>query len=282
MIRIRNEIPCIHASTFCKYRQGRTTDENWGEGGKVGLRRCKFVGSPGGIFLRECCNTGLLKWHFQSTQSNLQMIYSNKLNSAIVCQIIVGGGVAPTPRPLPMVRPIGLYSRIDLYVNSCSKNSIMDDEYEGALFIYSLSRAILSFLRLSLSQSHTYRFVLEEEEVENLAQEYLSILPRTLSVLAILLNAGNQPAPPRQRTLLFPEFIDSQFEGRDIYNDLIRRPWLMFSLTGETVESFNQVVQAVGPNILHSSLLILLFRYSKDGWHKRPLCTRCSPCSTSY
>ena len=49
--------------------------------------------------------------------------------------------------------------------------------------------------------------------------------------------------------ILYPEFVGSYFPGRDFYNQLLRCEHLMWSLTDESVESFNQIVRDVTPYV---------------------------------
>ena len=69
--------------------------------------------------------------------------------------------------------------------------------------------------------------------------------------LLVLTATCAQSNLPRARVepILYPEFVGSYFPGRDFYNQLLRCKHLMWSLTGESVESFNQIVRDVTPYV---------------------------------
>ena len=55
---------------------------------------------------------------------------------------------------------------------------------------------------------------------------------------------------PRIQHALFPNFIGSRFTGRDFFDDLQNCEHLFWTLTGESVESFRQIVRDVAPSLL--------------------------------
>ena len=69
-----------------------------------------------------------------------------------------------------------------------------------------------------------------------------------LLVLTATCSLSNLPRA-RIEPILYPEFVGSYFPGKDFYNQLIRCEHLMWSLTGESVESFNQIVRDVTPYV---------------------------------
>ena len=56
---------------------------------------------------------------------------------------------------------------------------------------------------------------------------------------------------PRARLegVLYPDFGGSYFPGRNFYHDLVRCEHLFWTLTGESVQSFDQIVQDCAPRI---------------------------------
>ena len=46
--------------------------------------------------------------------------------------------------------------------------------------------------------------------------------------------------------ILFPDFVGSEFPGRDVFSDLERSEHLFWNLTGESM-SFTRIVEDVGP-----------------------------------
>lgn len=49
--------------------------------------------------------------------------------------------------------------------------------------------------------------------------------------------------------VLFPDAAGSEFPGRDVFSDLERCEHLFWSLTGESVESFAQIIQGIAPEM---------------------------------
>ena len=74
---------------------------------------------------------------------------------------------------------------------------------------------------------------------------------RALYDLLALTATCAQSNLPRARVerILYPDFEGSYFPGRDFYNQLVRCEHLMWSLTGESVESFNQIVRDTTPYV---------------------------------
>ena len=74
----------------------------FGGGGQSWGMKMQVCWGPKGIFLRECCNTGFLKWCFQSIQSDLQMITLKTTQTnwiALSCTKLLGGPGPLTPPP---------------------------------------------------------------------------------------------------------------------------------------------------------------------------------------
>ena len=92
-------------------------------------------------------------------------------------------------------------------------------------FRYSLAHLILQ----NNIDSVLFR-LLEEEEDEELIFSYIVInsMHTTNRLILSVIQLGNQLPPPNQDTLLFPDFIASNFPGRDVYADLLPRSWLFF------------------------------------------------------
>ena len=89
--------------------------------------------------------------------------------------------------------------------------------------------------------------LLEEEEDEELIFSIINSMHTTNRLILSGIQLGNQYPPPKQDTLLFPDFIASNFRGRDVFVDLQPRPWLFYDMTGETVESFQAIVRDLTP-----------------------------------
>jgi hypothetical protein len=69
-------------------------------------------------------------------------------------------------------------------------------------------------------------------------------------LIALTATCGQSNIPrARVERILYPDFIGSYFPGRDLYNELVRCEHLFWNLTGESVESFNQVVRDATPYI---------------------------------
>jgi hypothetical protein len=51
----------------------------------------------------------------------------------------------------------------------------------------------------------------------------------------------------RIHNILSPDFVGSEFPGRDVFIDLERCEHLFWNLTGESVMSFSQIVEDIGP-----------------------------------
>ena len=54
---------------------------------------------------------------------------------------------------------------------------------------------------------------------------------------------------PRPHNVLYPEFVSSDFYGRDVFSDFERCEPLFWNLTGESLESFRRIVIDVGPQM---------------------------------
>ena len=85
--------------------------------------------------------------------------------------------------------------------------------------------------------------------VGNLFQAYYQLI-------ALVATCTHSSLPrPRIQNVLFPEFVSSEFSGRDVFSDLENCEHLFWSLTGESVQSFRQIVRDVGP---------LMFMYTRQ------------------
>ena len=70
-----------------------------------------------------------------------------------------------------------------------------------------------------------------------------------LLVLTATFNCQSNLPRALVEPILYPEFVGSYFPGRDFYNQPVRCEHLIWSLTGESVESFNQIVRNVTPYV---------------------------------
>ena len=68
-----------------------------------------------------------------------------------------------------------------------------------------------------------------------------------LAVAATCAQAGI--ARPRIEGILFPYFVRSQFYDHDFFNELQQWQHLFWNLTGESVESFLQIVRDLSPTV---------------------------------
>ncbi len=69
-----------------------------------------------------------------------------------------------------------------------------------------------------------------------------------LVVLAATCAQTNIPSPRIER-VLFPDFLHSDFHGRDFFNELQCCQHLFWTLTGESVQSCLQIVRDIGPAV---------------------------------
>ena len=97
--------------------------------------------------------------------------------------------------------------------------------------------ATISFLDTTNSA-----LAMNEDDHEELFAYCINVKEAFNLMHVTLLHNGNQPEPPRQRALLFPDFCSSNFPGRDLLTEFDSRPWLLY-VTGETVESFMTIVR---------------------------------------
>ena len=58
---------------------------------------------------------------------------------------------------------------------------------------------------------------------------------------------SKHPKGTRMESVLFPNFVRSTFNGRDFFSELEQCQHLFWNLTGESIESFLQIVRDVGP-----------------------------------
>lgn len=91
--------------------------------------------------------------------------------------------------------------------------------------------------------------VVERVEADELNALLASI--RQLNTLVILIATCAQSILPRARTeqILYPDFVRSHFLGRDLYGELEKCQHLFWMMTGESVESFRQLLQDILPYI---------------------------------
>ena len=75
-----------------------------------------------------------------------------------------------------------------------------------------------------------------------------SLLLGNFCKLLFLITTCPQASIPRARIegVVFPNFVRSAFNGRDIFSELEHCQHLFWKLTGESVESFLQIVHDVG------------------------------------
>ncbi len=78
----------------------------------------------------------------------------------------------------------------------------------------------------------------------------LSCMKQLYALLSLIATCA-QSILPRARTeqILYPDFVGSHFPGRDFYSELERCEHLFWTMTGESVESFQQVVQDIMPYV---------------------------------
>lgn len=82
-----------------------------------------------------------------------------------------------------------------------------------------------------------------------------------LFLLAFLLLLTTIPPPLQQacsllQRRLFPYFHGYHFKGRDVFRIIANQKWLFWRNTGETIDSFLQIVNDISPS---------LFRLTVDG-----------------
>ena len=101
-----------------------------------------------------------------------------------------------------------------------------------------MRRNIFSLLSIVIENiSDTALFLLfEEDEDDELFFHVVKTMKSTNFSILMALKQGNQYPPPKQDTLLFPDFIASHFPGRDLLANLTPRPYLLYDMTGETVQ----------------------------------------------
>ena len=112
--------------------------------------------------------------------------------------------------------------------------------------IFNSTNSLIRIITFLDTNNSTLATLVNEDEDEMFA-DFIKVVEAFNLTCMTLLHNGNQPEPPRQRYLLFPDFLSSQFPGRDLLSELIIRPWLLYDMTGETVESFTSIVRDVTP-----------------------------------
>ncbi len=90
-----------------------------------------------------------------------------------------------------------------------------------------------------------------DETELNMLIATMGILIRSFYKLMALTATYTHSSLPRARihNILFPDFVGSDFPGRDVFSDLERCEHLFWNLTGESVISFTRIVEDVGPNM---------------------------------
>ena len=122
-------------------------------------------------------------------------------------------------------------------------------------------RIILGKLQNAVHVSSIYRPVInaamEEatkvvERVEAYELNTLLACIRQLNALVILIATCAQSILPTARTeqILYPDFVRSHFFGRDFYSELERCQHLFWMMTGESVQSFRQLLQGILPYLM--------------------------------
>ena len=165
--------------------------------------------------------------------------------------------------PISIFLPIGatcpaLSSYMTQHYPSCSKHSFqlsqlratMEEDMNLVHAYLSLSDSFTSTLSAVVASINTCNEIfsfLEEDEEESdvLVADLLESLQSFNSILTLLLHQGTQLPPPGKKSL-FPDFVASNFPGRDLHTELITRPWLFYHMTGETPHSLQAVVQDLG------------------------------------
>ncbi len=112
-------------------------------------------------------------------------------------------------------------------------------------------------------------FYTESVEESN-AEARLNVLVNTLGhlfqsfyqliTLAATYTHSSLPRP-RPHNVLYPEFVCSDFHGRDVFSDLERCEPLFWNLTGESLESFRRILDLQLQPRDKSAMLVV--------WHKR-------------
>ena len=97
-----------------------------------------------------------------------------------------------------------------------------------------------------------------ESVEESNAEARLNVLVNTLGhlfqsvyqLIALAATCTHSSLPRlRPRNVLYPEFVCSDFHGRDVFSDLERCEPLFWNLTGKSLESFRRIVIDVGPQM---------------------------------
>ena len=87
-----------------------------------------------------------------------------------------------------------------------------------------------------------------EEELNMLLVTTGAIFQAFYKVMALTVTCTHASLPrSRIHNILFPDFIGSDFFGRNVFSDLERCEHLFWSLTGESIVSFRRIVEDVGP-----------------------------------
>ena len=122
----------------------------------------------------------------------------------------------------------------------------------------------LDICRTQLNNVFNAIFLVYIPAIEVAMHESTNIIEKTEamnSLLATFTNLGHefclaatcaQVHLPRARAeqILYPHFIASYFAGRDFYSELERCEHLLWNLTGESTQSFQQIVHDVTPYML--------------------------------
>ncbi|XP_031552570.1 uncharacterized protein LOC116289769 [Actinia tenebrosa] len=141
----------------------------------------------------------------------------------------------------------------------CSENSEVQNSKQTGLITITVLVARFDF-NYSKNRSLTGSYC----ELEMQIQDIRVLLLQILAIL-ILLSAFQPPLNiqnvPLNRRLL-TGFRGSGFDGRDVFSLIQRQPWLFWRNTGETPQSFLQLVADVSP---------ALFRLTRDGLPRQRL-----------
>ena len=111
-----------------------------------------------------------------------------------------------------------------------------------------LSTVYLPVIQGSIEMSVEENDIILNDEINPLLQSCTMLIQcfYKLIVLAATCAQGNIPNPRIER-VLFPDFLRSEFRGRDLFNELQHCQHLFWSLTGESVESFLQIIRDISP-----------------------------------
>ena len=87
-----------------------------------------------------------------------------------------------------------------------------------------------------------------ETELNTLLSTTGNIFRAYYKLIALVATCTHASLPrSRIETIVFPDFVGSHFLGRDVFSDIERCEHLFWNLTGESLESFRNIVDDVAP-----------------------------------